>query len=125
MVDFVALTATAQRLIEENGRQVVLVGLTAAPANPDRPWDVGEPVEATRDVVAVFVDPRSSGLGLNYAAESINKKPGQVMLVSAGQQVDLSQYDQVRDGSATWRIDSIDVLRPSDVTVLAYLRVSQ
>ena len=38
MVDFVSLAATAQRLIEENGRSVTLFRKDRTPANAAEPW---------------------------------------------------------------------------------------
>lgn len=129
MVDFVALAATAARLITENGRSVTFVALDETPAAPGQPW-LGTPdpravPEATLVLNAAFVEPSSVvRLGLAFETSDFIKRADQIMIVAPGTN-DLEDFDEVQDSGTTWKIGDVRVLRPASTTVLAFVSVAR
>ena len=124
MVDYVKLTATAQRLITENGRSATLVEYDDTLQDAAKPWQGAADPRAvpasTLTIFAAFVDP-SSGLGLDFVPQDLLKDAESVAICSPGAQVDPSIFHELIDGTTRWKLTGVSVLRPADVTVLAVL----
>ncbi len=128
MVDFAALTVTAQRLISENGRSITLVSFDDTLQNPSRPWlgpaDPRATPASTLVVDAVFVPPSgAAALGLSLQTVDLLKNAEQVAIISPGVDVGLEPFQEIIDGTTRWKIMMTEVLRPASQTVLAFLGV--
>ncbi len=125
MVDFTALSRTAQRLIANTpGRQVTLLQFDNVPADTNEPWK-GSGTTRTNAVqsqqIAVFV-PASGNpiLGKRVAVNEAVAGTVQIMLIAPGPEsaVDLSDFNAVRDSDGSeWKITFVDVLAPSDINL--------
>lgn len=130
MVDFVRLAATAQRLIEANGRSFDLLKSNRDPASASEPWRgpdlsaepaAGEGGDA-QTVTGAFV-PLGSGLGLiaTDGDEALVRQIEQVVLVASTSLADgtaLETYDLVRDDSKVWKIVVVQELRPASQSLM-------
>ena len=108
---------------------MTLVEFVDAGNNPE-PWkgpDDPRPDVASRLTLdAVFVPPSGvANLGLETETEDLFKNADQVMIFSAGAQVDVEGFDEVTDTGTRWKIDVLRVLKPGDVNILAYAGVSR
>ncbi len=133
MVDYASAIETAQRLLAGSGRAVTLLKLGTTPKDPAKPWDGpadprGTP-DATLDIFATFVGPNS--LGLSATTDDMIKRSKQVMIVSPGADVDVRIFDEVYDNGVYWKIaetdgvKGVEILRPGDDVVMAYIGVSR
>jgi hypothetical protein len=136
MVDYVKLAATALKLIEKNGRAVTLVKLSEVPANASEPWkgpasasvSVGEPGalgagKVGIEVIACFVSFSDTDLAELFGPAN-GVRRGQKTVFVAGDSVapeELRSFDRLIDGADVWSIESVDTLRPGDVSLLHYL----
>lgn len=129
MAEFDAeILAVAQELITENGRSVTLIAFDSTEQNAAQPWngpaDPRAVPDATLAVDAVFVDPSSArSLGVSRPVEDLVKRYSAIMMISPGAQVDLSQYQEVLDGTNRSRVESIESLRPGGTTFIHFLGV--
>ena len=120
----------AQRLIKKHGREITLVQFEGAPTDSVTPWhgavDPRGDVASNLTVYAVFVPPSGvANLGLEIETHDLFKNSERVLIFSAGDQVDVSGYSEVEDGSSRWKINILRVLRPGTVSILAYAGVSR
>jgi len=131
VVDIPALITTTQRLITENGRSVTLVEFNSTLADSAKPWQGAADPRVTPDstlvVDAVFVEPQSAlRLGLIYLTEDMLKRAEQIMLISPGAALDLSEFNEVIDTDLSiWKIIDNRVLKPGSSVVLNYLTVTR
>ena len=133
-VDYDKLALTAQRLIQENGRAITLKRNDRTTADPAKPWNGPTTVEApTSDLslYGVFVPPntvRQFGLtALGQGTELIDllKFREQIIITSQGQ-VDIRNYDRVVDSgypNENWSLTGMQVLRPGNTYILAFIGV--
>lgn len=136
MADYVKLLATANRLVSKNGREIVLYRSNRLSADSAKPWrgpppvDVNEPTTAdfTLTLRGVFVPPNTvrefgiTSLGEGSLMEDMIKVSQQIVIV-AGKEVDFREFDKLTDRGETWGIQAMQVLRPGDVTLLAFMGV--
>lgn len=130
MVHFERFAATAQRLIDKNGRQVTLVELDGAPATPSQPWkgaaDPRAAPASTLTLNAVFVEPNSANkLGLSAVSNDLIKRSEQILMLAPGIAVDTTIFHLVTDGAVNWKIQGVEVLRPADEIILAFIGVKR
>ncbi len=128
MVDFAPLIATAQRLISENGRSVTLVEFDSAPADGSKPWKGAADPRAVPDAEltldAVFVNPGgATSLGLSLETSDFIKRSEQIMIISPGASVDLTEFEEVLDDAVTWKIQGMEILKPGAEVVVAFIGV--
>lgn len=129
-LDYANFQALAKRLIDENGRAIVLVQSSRTPANGAQPWRA--PTFPASGTGATEVT--ATGVFLAYKESDI---PGQ--LVKRGEKrclvavtdlaplTDIRQFDAVRDvdDDETWRILDAQLIHPGDTRILYDLRISQ
>lgn len=133
MVNFTALAATAQRLIEGSGRAVTLHRQNTTASNPAQPWR--GPAATTSEsaggseqsAVICFVPHFGSGLGRELLAmlgQSIGDID-QIGLLAADSvpDVDVETFDTVVDGGRAWTIHKVHRLQPADVVLLWVLQL--
>lgn len=141
MVDFVSLAAVAQRLIEENGRNVTLFKKDRTPANAAEPWrgpdlTAPDPAAGIGPVTVAFVPPTGGGFGklLFDSDETLRVKIDQVGLLATDSVLDLvpprtaaevEQSDTLRDGTRVYKIVSVGHLQPGDTSLMFVLGLKQ
>lgn len=131
MVDAVALVATAQRLIIENGRSVTFISHDKTLDDAAKPWQGATTGPRTApDAVfvtdVVFVEPSAAArLGLSSEQSDLIKRSEQIMIVSPGDAVDLNDFEEVQDETVYWKITGIEILRPGLTTILAFVGVKR
>lgn len=128
MVDAVKVIATAQRLIAKHGRAVTLLQLDSTPPDPSKPWN-GPPdpratPDDTLDLIAVFVEPSSAvRLGLSAQESDLVKRSDQILIVSPGAAEDVRRFHEVIDTGESWKIEIVEILRPAEEILLAFIGV--
>lgn len=113
------LVATAQRLINNSGRSIIVQQLDSGPANPDKPWEgAGAPtVKDAEPVIGTFVPHTSSGFGMSFIDEELLKRVEQVVLVAQATK-DIEKFHLIVDSNTEWRIDWAQVLKPANEVLL-------
>ena len=116
MVDYAALALTAERLIEDNGRDVTFVKVSETPIDANEPWRGNTSAETTVVAKAVLSD---------YAKEDIDGdliRTGDQRAVVAELSVtgnDLEEFEIMRDDeNQEWRIINVDKVRPGPTTLV-------
>jgi hypothetical protein len=130
-IDYDALAATARRLVDNAGKDVVVRRLGTSAADPSKPWRgaTGGGVSAAQEVTlsAVSVPPASMiNLGGRMLAnDELAQRLSAVYIAATaeGGPEDLSGYDELVDGSSVFRIVELDTLRPADKTLLYFIGV--
>lgn len=126
MADFVKLAATAERLINANGRTVTVVQQGNTPADVDKPWrSATTTARASVSGKAVFVS--SSDLGYVVNNPDNVKRAEQVALFSANDDGgrSLEDFDLIVDGSVNWKITHAEVLAPADTRIMYLFEVNR
>lgn len=123
MVNYERLAATAQRLIEANGRTVTLFKKDRAPANPSQPWrGPGEEPEGTLSPVAAIVPVRGTGLGKMTKDEKggLSRNADMVALIASSSVagVDLAEYDSLLDREQLFKIVEREELNPGSTSLI-------
>lgn len=128
MPDYTRLAATAQRLIQKNGRSIVFVKLDEASADPTQPWNGPDTSETTLALNGVFVPPNTvrqfgiSALGEGTEFRDLVTFSEQIIITAQGDN-DLREYTKVIDRDDRWGIIGLQVLRPGDINLLAFVGV--
>lgn len=126
MVDYVRLAATAQRLVEANGRLITFIRNNETPDDPDKPWEGSTGVDTTLELSGVFVPPNTvRQFGLTALGQGTEFKD----LISFSEEIaivfpetsDLRQFTHVLDDAVRWGITGIQVLKPGNTQVLAFV----
>lgn len=119
MVNYVRIAATAKRLIEANGRDVILIKKSRTPADAAKPH---RGPSGSGDVIVGTIK------ALIYPAEEKNEDGELVrrgfevaMLAhdSLPTPIDLSTLDAIKDGGITYKIFKASTMGPGD-TVVSY-----
>lgn len=120
----------AKRLIDENGREIVLVKSLATAANPAKPW-LGSSAPHTGTGAEEVT---ATGIFLDYDEKDIDetmiKRGDQRCLVAEtdlSPATDISDFDAVKDVDAdvTWRIVKVSTIQPGDTRILYDLQLRQ
>ena len=128
MVDYVRVLALAQRLIEENGRQVTFQKLSATPVNAQTPWKgPATPTVAEEELAyAVFV-PHAGNIefGEKFIDKELLGRCELFCLVAAETDVDLKDFNQIVDVLVTYKVNWMRILQPGTTRLLYVFGVSQ
>lgn len=140
MPDYQKLAQTAKRLIDKNGRSITISRLDRSPLDTSKPWR-GEPspratggVERSLTTIGVFVHPdglrdqtMTRPFGFSAIDEELLKRFNQIVLVSgAGTSFqNLEEFDEVTDGSSSWKIELVVRLQPGDVNIMSALALAK
>lgn len=129
MVDYTRLATTAARLIKNNGRSITFVKLNETAGDANKPWNgPGAGGESTLALNGVFVPPNTvrqfglSALGEGTEFKDLITFSEQVIITAQGDN-DLREYTSVIDRSDRWGIIGLQVLRPGDTTLIAFVGV--
>lgn len=129
MVDYVAVAATAKRLIEANGRQVTFYAADQTDSDPTKPWLGPATVKsgAGTSLYGVFVPPNTvrqfglTALGRGTDFDNLFRVSEQIGIVFPEGGLDVRQFSIVEDGGIDWKIIGIQELKPGDLNVLAFV----
>lgn len=123
MANFVKLAATAQRLIDKNGRTATIVKQGSTPVDATKPWR-GQDTTHLAQVTgkAVFVEPSKRVANVDQT-----KRAEQVAYFAANGDAGqaLETFDLIVDGSVIWKILRAELLRPADKKLLYIFEVSR
>lgn len=129
MVDYTALATTAKTLIDANGRDVTFIKFDQTPDDGSKPWRGPTDPRAGTTVSrkSVFVPPSSATkMGLTTEQSDLVRRSQQIAIVAAaGTAEDLSEYQEVLDGSEHWKITVVETLKPADTTLLYIVGVAR
>lgn len=140
MPDYQKLAQTAKRLIDKSGRSITINRLDRSPADSAKPWR-GEldpratgKIERSLTTIGIFVHPDSlrdqtmtRPFGFSAIDEELIKRFNQIVLVSgAGTSFEnLEDFDEVTDGTSSWKIELVVRLQPGDVNIMSALALAK
>lgn len=125
MPDYEKLKATAARLIKDSGRSVSFIAFDETVDDASTPWKNSTPRTGGTSVSlnAVFVPPTSlQELGANVQVQRLALTVEQILIVEPGTN-DLKDYKEIDDGGTRYSIEFIEILKPGDTVLLAYVGV--
>jgi hypothetical protein len=129
VVDYARLAITASQLIQNNGRSITFVKLSETIADANKPWNGPDADdESTLALNGVFVPPNTvrqfglSALGEGTEFKDLIAFSEQIIITAQGEN-DLREYTSVIDRDDRWGIIGLQVLRPGDTTLLAFVGV--
>lgn len=120
-LDYTEFVTIAKELIGDAGRSIKVQRLSATAADAAKPWKgPSSPTVATEvTTTGLFLEIFSFlKLGLEVTDDNLLKRIDQVVLI-AQTPSDISEYDTIVDGTTTWKIDWVRVLKPGS-TILIY-----
>lgn len=133
MVDYVKLQALALKLVTANGKTINVKKFGTTAADPSKPWrgpaDNRNPYAAETDVQAVELG--VSKIRIESMGLAINKKdiPDNVfsywLIAVAPTTPDLQGYNELWDGTVSFKIELITRLKPAATTLLWVVGVSR
>jgi hypothetical protein len=123
MVDYVALAATAERLINANGRDVTIVQKDRTPADANKPHRGGGASDTSVGPVKAVIIPFSAD-DVDGTLIRRNDKRAYVAANDTGVSL-IEQFDTLTDGSDTWRIEAVDVINPGATRLLYDIQLRQ
>ena len=128
MINYTRMRATAERLIEANGRTMTFTKLGSTPANPAEPW--------REDTGADDVEITALVLETEFENEDIDgqlvRRGDKKMLVAAssietnapsGADTTLADYDELLDEGAPWKIMAVLPTRPGEPRIMYEVHV--
>lgn len=126
MFDYTELVNTAKELVQEFGRTTVFQKLSGAATDPSKPWEgAGTTVVIdTTSAFAVFVPAQGSSLGKDLVSEDLLKAVDQVAIVEPVASA-IDTFHQIVDGSITYKIEWVQVLKPANEILLYVVGVKQ
>lgn len=113
MADYASLRATAQRLIQKNGRTITYTQKGSTIPDPAKPWEAktGDSISTLKASFIEFTLEQVRGnlvqagdKRILVAADDLGLTPG--------------NEDKVTDGTIIWNIVSVGIIDPSDAAVL-------
>lgn len=117
MVDYVELAATAQRLINENGRDVTIIRKDRTPADANKPWRGGGTSDTTVGPVKAVIFPFNAA---DVDGTLVRREDKQAWVAANDTGASpIETFDELIDGSTTFQILSVEVINPGD-TLLVY-----
>lgn len=129
MVDYVRLISTASRLITANGRSISFRKPSETPSDSNKPWNgPTDGDEIQLDLTGVFVPPNTvrefgiSALGEGTELKDLITFSQQIVITAPGEN-DLREYSSLVDRDDRWGILGMQVLRPGDLQILAFVGV--
>jgi len=125
MIDYNAIAISAREKIRAYGREVTLIQIPSAAADPDRPWsapdNTAEPITEVVSVVAVPPGGTSS-FGLEVNKDDFLSK-AKAVYITHPTQSDPINYHLLRDGTKEYKIEFVERLQPGPVELLYFIGV--
>jgi hypothetical protein len=128
MVDYVKLTATAERLIAANGRTVTFISNSVISTDSAKPWGPKVGTDTTLVTSAVFVPPTSvSQFGLSALGQGTEFKDliafSEYIAIFFPGTSDCRQFIKVQDGTETFGIIGLQILKPGNTQLLGFVGI--
>jgi len=127
--DWTDSVATAQELIDENGRDVTLIRFNQTPADANKPWagpaDPDATPDATTTVRGCFVPMSGSGLGKDTIDEDLLKRTSELCLIGPGVGFDITTANELIDGTVHKKITFVQELKPAATVLMYYVGVER
>jgi hypothetical protein len=119
-MDTAKIISVAQRLIDKNGRLVLLQQLGNTPIDSNKPWNgPGQPsVEHEYPVKGVFVPASGEAFGRQLVSDDLLQRADEVLLVAGRIGSDFSNIHIVVDNALDWGVEWVHTLRPQDEILL-------
>jgi hypothetical protein len=125
-INYTKARQTAQRMIRENGRLVMLHTIRdTAPLDPDKPWEVALPTETDHPIYACFVpkDARSSPANQGMVAKEMSHQETRICLVDALTLDTLGVIPNLKDriidaDGSKWGVTLLNPFQPGMLAVL-------
>lgn len=127
-INYTSILATAQRLINANGRTVSVIRLSRALDDAGKPWrGTANPrttPDATQSLKGVFVSAGSAtDLGFLTEVPETIALEHKFMITAAVTGVELEDYDEVVDDSKYYKIVRCQKLQPGDTALLYFFEL--
>lgn len=128
MVNYVSLAATAERLIEENGRDLTVIQAGETAANPAEPWRADTPAGESRitvkGVIVEFDNEDFDGTLVRRGDKRAFIAHNSIVdAAGAGESTELEGFDRLLDAGAEWKIVSVKAIHPGDIRVVYDLQL--
>jgi len=128
-IDYIKLANRAKVLVGENGRALKIIRFNKTAADPTKPWkgptDPRTDVEISADIVGAFMPlSNANRLGITVTDIESLKRTKEFFLVAPGADnppFDLSTADEIIDNGQHYKITFVEVMRPSEFTLLYYI----
>jgi len=128
-IDFIAMAAIAQELIDDNGREITLIRYKQAPADTDKPWEGPDDPRTSPDdtttVIGCFVPMGGSGLAKEDVDADALKRTSEVCLIGPGAGFDLGKANELIDDGVSKKISFVQTLKPASTVLLYYVGISR
>lgn len=132
-INYQRMVKIAQKLIDENGRDVVLTLNDRTPVDGTKPWrDSGTNSTQITVRAVVFQSPIEEtavdGQKLAYSRELIHDpvRRGDMLAIVAAKDVvsiDMNTVDTLLDGTDLWHVITVDNIQPGPVLVAVQLKL--
>lgn len=128
MSEYDSAIALAQRMIKKKGRVVQFFKKNTTLIDPLKPWNGTTGDETPVDISGVFVPPNTvrqfglTALGEGTEYRDLVTLSEKIIIIYPGE-YDLTTFVSVLDRTTRWGIVGLQVLRPGDEQILAYVGV--
>ena len=123
MVNYTSLAATAERLIEANGRLVTFTKRDSDPADTSMPWRGGDLDNTTLSNISAVVIPLERE---DRGGELVRRGDAEAYVAHNSVSGDtLDDYTFMTDGTIIWRILSVEVINPGDTRIMYQLMLER
>lgn len=137
--DYTEFVELADELLEEFGRDVVLLNTQADPEDANKPWNgplqfdnTTVPPSRRVEAKAVFVGEiveltqgKASGQKTRTPDPFLTQFGTDTFLVSGSLNQDIRDFDVLVDGTEIWKIKNVATLKPGDTVVLYAIQVAK
>jgi hypothetical protein len=113
MATYASLRATAQRLIQKNGRTVTYTIKGTTLADPAKPWD-GKTGDTTKSLKAAFIQFTLE----NVRGNLVQSGDKRALIAADDLATTPGPEDLITDGTIPWHIVSVEAIDPSDAPVV-------
>lgn len=128
MVDYVKLAATAERLIAANGRTITFKRESGTPTDAAKPWGAQAGADVEFETQSVFVPPNTvrqfglTALGQGTEFQDLIAFSDYIGIFFPGT-TDCRQFSHVEDGTETFGIIGLQILKPGSVQLLGFVGI--
>lgn len=128
MVNYVRLSATSERLITKNGRDITFYKVSSNPGEVTKPWNGPASLNPIDSVTlkGVFAPPNTvrqfglTALGEGLQVDDVFTFVETICIFFPGDH-DIKQFRFVEDRGSRWNVVAFQLLRPADLQLVGYL----
>jgi hypothetical protein len=125
-----SMVATAQEMMSEFGREVLLTREDLMPTDASKPWKGTSGVPVTQPIMAIVIPPAAvriwglAALGDANKFEDLLIKSQKLLIMCPGT-IDITQFSSVTDEGKEYGVTAFQILKPGDTVILAYVGISR